>query len=393
MVIQDRQIKLIPETDIISLPAGLTDENLGGCLMGKKFIDLFAGIGGIRIGFDKLGAECVFTSEKDKFAQQTYLANFGSDEVARTFLRASYKKNQDHIMAGDITAIEASQVPDHDILLAGFPCQAFSQAGHKLGLEDTRGTMFYEIQRILSEKKPEIFILENVKHLIKHDDGNTYKIMEEILLSLGYDVHRQIINALHFLPQNRERIVIVGNRRSENKIPFSFNYLNKPEINLHEHPEQRLRYILHDESPGGEIPELGYTIDSIDEFGNSFSKVNDKYTISSHLWNYLQERKALQRNKGNGFGFNLIDPDEEYGYTLSARYHKDGSENLIPTATGRPRKLTPRECARLMGFPDEFKIPVSDTQAYKQFGNSVAVPLFENIAKLVAIYYYNNRLG
>ena len=393
MVIQDRQIRLIPETDIISLPAGLTDENLGRGLTGKKFIDLFAGIGGIRIGFDKLGAECVFTSEKDKFAQRTYLANFESDEVARTFLRASYKKNQDHIMAGDITAIEASQVPDHDILLAGFPCQAFSQAGHKLGLKDTRGTMFYEIQRILSEKKPEIFVLENVKHLIKHDDGNTYQAMEDILLDLGYDVHRKIINALHFLPQNRERIVIVGNRRSENRMPFSFNYLNKPEINLQERPEQRLRYILHDESPGGEISEPDYTVNSIDQFGNSFAKVNEKYTISNNLWDYLQERKVLQRNKGNGFGFNLIDPDKDYGYTLSARYHKDGSENLIPTATGLPRKLTPRECGRLMGFPDEFRIPVSDTQAYKQFGNSVAVPLFENIAKLVAIYYYNNRLG
>lgn len=360
-------------------------------LEGLKFIDLFAGIGGIRIGFDKLGAECVFTSEKDKFAQQTYLANFKDPDAAKKLIGGNFKVSEFHHVAGDITEVHEDDVPDHDILLAGFPCQAFSQAGLKKGLSDTRGTMFYHIARILEAKRPDVFVLENVKHLERHDKGNTFSIIYEKLTGLDYQISYKVIDALHFVPQHRERIIIIGTRGKDPISPNLLDQLTLPGISPADNPMQRLRHILHDEnSPSTEEPEGHYTLRRIHD-DNSSIRVNEKYTISDKLWNYLQERKKIQTAKGNGFGYNLVDPDRQPGYTLSARYYKDGSENLVPTPSGNPRKLTPRECARLMGFPDSFRIPVSDTQAYKQFGNSVAVPLFEAIAQLIAVHVEKKR--
>ena len=371
----------LPEMDTLTLPNKLTKLPIDQLLKGKKFIDLFAGIGGVRIGFDKLGAECVFTSEIDKYAQKTYQHNFNNIDVARSFLGPNYSPSDKHEVVGDITKIHASKIPDHDILLAGFPCQAFSQAGHKKGFADTRGTMFYEIARILNVKKPEMFVLENVSHLKGHNKGTTYQTIRQRLHELGYTVIDDIINAVHFVPQNRKRFIMVGFRRHRKpSIPFTFDHLNRTEKHL------QLRRILHDESPHAEKPEADYTLPT----SSGGIQVNRKYTISDDLWEYLQKRKEIQREKGNGFGYNLVDPDLQPGYTLSARYYKDGSENLVPVHGDNPRKLTPRECARLMGFPDAFKIPVSDTQAYKQFGNSVAVPLFEAVAKLVAVFFFEN---
>jgi len=303
-----------------------------------KFIDLFAGIGGIRIAFEKAGGECVFSSEWNKFAQQTYEKNFGE------------------IPAGDIRAIHAPDLPDFDILCAGFPCQPFSIAGVSKkrslnkpdGFEDkTQGTLFYEILRILKEKKPAAFFLENVKNLEKHDKGKTFSVIRESLLDAGYSFSYKVINAKSIVPQNRERIFMVGFRDPE--IGFSF-----PEI-----PDLKPRII-----------------DILEE------AVPEKYTLTDHLWEYLQNYAEKHRLKGNGFGFGLVDVNN-HCRTLSARYFKDGSEILIPQEGKNPRRLTPRECARLQGYPDSFVIPVSDTQAYKQFGNSVAVPLVEILAKQV----------
>ena len=295
-----------------------------------KYIDLFAGIGGIRIPFQNLGGKCVFSSVIDKYAWQTYEANYGEKP------------------SGDITEIEASDIPDFDILLAGFPCQAFSIAGKRKGFEDTRGTMFFEVERILEEKKPKSFLLENVKGLTNHDKGRTFKIMLDILENkLGYKVYYKVLNAKNFgLPQNRERIMIVGFKNHD--INFKF-------------PE--------------EINENTKVGDILEEIPDS------KYTISDKIWESHKLRKERNRAKGNGFGYSLFNEKSPYTSTISARYYKDGSEILIEQEGKNPRKLTPREAARLQGYPDSFKIVVSDTQAYKEFGNSVPVNMINAVAQ------------
>ncbi len=293
-----------------------------------KMIDLFAGIGGIRLGFEEIGGECVFTSEWDKFAQQTYQANF------------------EEIPYGDITKIDPIDIPSFDVLLAGFPCQPFSQAGKKLGLTDTRGTLFFDIARILKHHKPLVVLLENVKRFRSHDGGKTFEVVKNVLEGLGYEVHAEVLNAKHFgVPQNRERIYIVA-------------FLGKAEFSFPKPLNQKTRL--------GDILE---------------KKVDEKYTISDKLWAGHQRRKKEHQKKGNGFGYSLFNHNSEYTSTISARYYKDGSEILIEQKGKNPRKLTPREAARLQGFPDEFIIPVSDNQAYKQFGNSVAVPVLKELAK------------
>ena len=294
-----------------------------------KFIDLFAGIGGIRIPFQELGGKCVFTSEWDKFSQITYEANFG---------------DKPH---GDITQIDEKDIPKHDLLLAGFPCQAFSQAGLKKGFQDTRGTMFFEIARILDHHKPKAFLLENVKGLRGHDKGNTFKTIGGILNELGYQtLESEVLNAKHFgLPQNRERIFIVGFKKNVN---FQFPVPPKTTTRL-----------------GGILQR----------------KVADKYTISDKLWAGAQSRKQKHLAKGYGFGYSLFKRDAEYTSTISARYYKDGSEILIDQKNKNPRKLTPLEASRLQGFPEDFIIPVSDSQAYKQFGNAVPVSVIRAVAQ------------
>lgn len=302
------------------------------------FIDLFAGIGGIRIPFQELGGKCVFTSEWDKFAQKTYRLNFGEEPY------------------GDITQIDEKEIPDFDVLLGGFPCQPFSQAGLKKGFSDTRGTLFFEIERIMKEKRPKAFLLENVKQLKGHDKGRTLSVILEHLDSLNYYVNYAVLRAGDFgVPQNRERIYIVGISKDwyEISADYTFEFPNPT------HQKTRLGDILEKD-------------------------VDEKYTISDALWEGHQRRKREHKEKGNGFGYSLFNAESEYTNTISARYYKDGSEILIDQGDGRnPRKLTPRECAKLQGFPDEFIIPVSDTQAYKQFGNSVAVPVIREIAKRI----------
>lgn len=325
------------------------------------FIDLFAGIGGLRTAFDKAGGRCVFTSEWDRYAQLTYQTNHPDNRP----------------IAGDITKIRADDIPAHDVLVAGFPCQPFSIAGvskkNSLGrahgfLDETQGTLFFDVARILAAHRPAAFMLENVKNLAAHDKGRTIDVVLRTLREeLGYSVHTRIINAKHFLPQHRERIVIVGFREETG---FSWHDLNLPEPG-----QAKMKTILHPED-GSEKPESHYTL------GND-AQVNEKYTLSDKLWSYLQGYAAKHKAAGNGFGFGLVGPDDTCR-TLSARYYKDGSEILVRRGEGRnPRRLTPRECARLMGFADSFRIPVSDTQAYKQFGNSVAVPVFAEVARIM----------
>ena len=299
-----------------------------------KMIDLFAGIGGTRLGFFQTGkTHVVFSSEIDSNAKKTYKANFGEDP------------------SGDITKIAAKDIPDHDILVGGFPCQAFSQAGLKRGFEDTRGTLFFEIARILKEKKPKAFLLENVKNLTLHDHGKTFETIKTTLEQLGYAVTPVLFKAKDFgVPQNRERIYIIGFNKKKVK-----NYKD---------------FV----TPVPPCPET--------HVGDILEKnVNEKYTISDALWEGHQRRKAEHKLKGNGFGYTLFNESSPYTNTISARYYKDGSEILIEQPGKNPRKLTPRECARLQGFPEEFIIPVSDTQAYKEFGNSVAVPVIHAIAE------------
>ena len=305
---------------------------------GYTFVDLFAGIGGTRLGFTNTGCLCVFSSEWDRFAQQTYYANFGDQP------------------AGDIAQIPSDEIPDHDILVAGFPCQPFSISGvsKKISLnkphgfqDPAQGTLFFEIKRILGDKRPRAFLLENVKHLRRHDDGRTFRvIMESLTEDLGYYVSHSVIDARNLVPQHRERIYLVGFDR-----PARFSFPELPDLR----PE--FRDILEGE-------------------------VSPKYTLTDHLWSYLQQYAAKHKALGNGFRYGLTDL-HGISRTLSARYHKDGSEILVPQDKGNPRRLTPRECARLMGFPDSFKIPVSDTQAYRQFGNSVVVPVIEAIAEKI----------
>lgn len=307
------------------------------------FIDLFAGIGGTRIGFEKAGGKCIFSSEYDKYCQITYKENFGE------------------IPYGDITLKDNYTVPDHDILVAGFPCQPFSIAGvskkkslgEKHGFEEKKqGNLFFYIRDILQDKKPKAFLLENVKNLRNHDKGNTYRVITETLVSSGYKIFDRVLDGSFYTPQHRERIFIAGFRKDLYP-DIDFKFPENPE------PQIRLKDIL-EKSP------------------------DRKYTISDHLWKYLRDYAEKHRLKGNGFGYGLINPDvSQITRTLSARYYKDGSEILISQNGYNPRRLTPRECARLMGFPDSFRIPVSDTQAYKQFGNSVVVPLIEAIAKKI----------
>ncbi|MGV3088702.1 DNA (cytosine-5-)-methyltransferase [Streptococcus suis] len=301
-----------------------------------KMIDLFAGIGGTRLGFQLTGrVGVVFTSEWDKFAQKTYFANFGE------------------IPHGDITLIDESDIPNHDILVAGFPCQAFSQAGKKLGFEDTRGTLFFDVARIIKAKRPKAFLLENVKNLKTHDKGRTYQTIISTLEELNYATFSVLFKAREFgCPQNRERIYIVGFDKN------TINNFNQFEFPIPPTPETKLASILQDSVP-------------------------DKYTISDKLWEGHQRRKAQHKKNGNGFGYSLFTPESPYTNTLSARYYKDGSEILIEQIGKNPRKLTPREAARLQGFPEDFIIPVSDTQSYKQFGNSVCVPVINAIASQI----------
>lgn len=298
-----------------------------------KIIDLFAGIGGIRRGFEQASknkVKCVFTSEWDKYASDTYKANYPEDEVH-----------------GDITLIDEEMIPEHDILLAGFPCQPFSQAGLKKGFDDTRGTLFFDIERILLAKKPKAFLLENVKRLRTHDGGRTLEVIIRHLKAAGYtNLQYEVLRARDFgLPQNRERILIVG--FLDENVKFEFP---KP----------------------SEIPT---------RVGDILEKNPDeKYTISDRLWEGHQRRKKENKIKGKGFGFGIVDENSEYTNTISARYYKDGSEILVSQKDKNPRKLTPREAARLQGFPDTFKIVASDNQAYKQFGNSVPVNVMEAVA-------------
>ena len=310
-----------------------------------KFIDLFAGIGGIRMGLENslkkisVESDCVFSSEIDKYSRETYLKNFPN--------------NSHHIFNEDINEFKVKDIPDHKILLAGFPCQAFSQAGLGKGFEDTRGTLFYNIANILKEKKPDFFLLENVRGLLSNNKinkkdkfGETFKKILEILQDdLKYNVHWEILNSRDFgLPQNRKRVYILGSRK---KINYSF--------------------------PKG--------INKKTSVGKILQKeVDDKYTISDKLWTGFVERKKRNKENGKGFGYGIVDENSQYTNTISARYYKDGAEILIEQGGGKnPRRLTPREAANLQGFPKSFIIPVSDNQAYKQFGNSVSINVIESI--------------
>ncbi|MBI5226166.1 DNA (cytosine-5-)-methyltransferase [Candidatus Micrarchaeota archaeon] len=310
------------------------------------FIDLFAGIGGFRIAFEGVGGECVFSSEWNRFSQETYEANFGETPT------------------GDITSVTSPEIPDHDILMGGFPCQPFSIAGvskkislgRKHGFEDKeQGNLFFEIARILRDKRPKAFLLENVKNLATHDKGRTFEVILDTLIGLDYSVFYKIIDAQDYVPQHRERIFIVG--FDKRRYPgISFEFPNPPAS------KPAIKSILE------KNPEA-------------------KYTLTDKLWKYLQAYAEKHRSNGNGFGFGIIDPEKNTTTrTLSARYHKDGSEILIKQTGKNPRRLTPRECCRLMGFPEGFIIPVSDTQAYRQFGNAVAVPVVRAIARqMVAV--------
>lgn len=329
------------------------------------FIDLFAGIGGMRRGFEAMGGRCVFSSEWNRFSQETYLANFRCE----------------HNIAGDITQVAAESIPRHDLLLAGFPCQPFSIAGvskkNALGMKhgfrcDAQGTLFFDVARIIDYHRPRAFLLENVKNLVSHDRGRTFAVIYRTLTEeLGYHVSFRVLDARCFVPQHRERIFIVGFR---DYADFTLESIDLP--NPDDGP--RLDLILHPED-GSEEPEFAYTDDD--------GRVLSKYTLSDRLWTYLQNYAEKHRRKGNGFGFGLCG-SEDVARTLSARYYKDGSEILIRQSERNPRRLTPRECARLMGFDklgsDPFRIPVSDTQAYRQFGNAVVVPVVDAIARHMA---------
>ena len=306
--------------------------------MAKKksftFIDLFAGIGGIRIPFEAIGGECVFTSEWDKFSQQTYKLNFKDD------------------VHGDITQIDESAIPVHDVVLAGFPCQPFSNAGLKEGFSDTRGTLFFDVERIARYHEPKVMLLENVKGLVSHDKGRTLHVILESLDNLGYWVQYKVLNARDFgVPQNRERIYIVA---------YSKNYFDEDAFQF---PKP-----LNKPTQVGDILE---------------TRVASKYTISDRLWAGHQRRKLEHVAKGNGFGYSIFNASSPYTSTISARYYKDGSEILIAQRGKNPRKVTPREAARLQGFPEWFQVNPSDSQAYRQFGNSVAVPVIEVIARRI----------
>ncbi|MFT6043187.1 MAG: DNA-cytosine methyltransferase [Porticoccaceae bacterium] len=356
------------------------------------FIDLFAGIGGIRKGFEAIGGECVFTSEWNEYAVRTYKANHYCDPLRHRFnqdIRTVTLSDKSDVSDEEAYRNIDREIPDHDVLLAGFPCQPFSLAGvskknslgRKHGFEcETQGTLFFDVARIIAAKRPPAFLLENVKNLKSHDKGNTFRIICEALDELGYEVadvnapkgsDPKVIDAKHFVPQHRERIVLVGFRRDLN-VHGGFTLRDIEKLK----PKKR--------------PSFGDLLDK---------EVDSKYILTPKLWDYLYRYAEKHRQKGNGFGFGLTRTND-IARTLSARYHKDGSEILVDRGfvehldfnseinqLNRPRRLTPHECSRLMGFdkPGEskFVIPVSDTQAYRQFGNSVAVPVFEAVAKLM----------
>lgn len=340
-----------------------------------RFIDLFAGIGGLRRAFDMgtgVGGKCVFTSEWDKYARITYSLNYGETE--------------DEI-AGDITQISETEIPEHEVLLAGFPCQPFSIAGvskknalkrpHGFACED-QGNLFFEVARIIKHHRPKAILLENVRNLASHDKGRTFRVIRQTLEDkLNYDIYPMVLDAKAWVPQHRERIFIVGFPRERGIKDFSLQPLKHRALLS----GPKLASILHPED-GTEKAEGHFT-------NGPNAKVADKYVLTEHLWNYLQRYAEKHRAAGNGFGFGLNGP-EDVARTLSARYYKDGSEILIRRPSGPPRRLTPRECARLMGFdkPGEskFKIKVSDTQAYKQFGNAVVVPVATDVARLMLPY-------
>lgn len=311
------------------------------------FIDLFAGIGGTRLAFDAAGGKCVFTSEWDTKAQETYKRNYGEEHLS-----------------GDITSVVEESVPDHDVLVAGFPCQPFSLAGvskkNSLGrshgfLDEAQGTLFFDIIRILKEKKPSAFFLENVKNILSHDKGNTFRVIEGSLRELGYSFQWKIVDASYYVPQNRQRVYMVGYLTGTGMGTPTFTFPDYPA-----NPKPTVRSILE-------------------------RKVDPKYTLTDNLWVYLQGYAAKHAAAGNGFGYGLVDPKGQTR-TLSARYHKDGAEILIPQNNKNPRRLTPRECARLQGFPENFIIAVADSSAYKQFGNSVAVPAVRAVAESMRTY-------
>lgn len=306
------------------------------------FIDLFAGIGGFRLAMQKNNGKCVFSSEWDKFAKKTYEANYGE------------------VPFGDITKIHEDDIPDHDLLCAGFPCQPFSIAGvskknslgRKHGFEDeTQGTLFFDVKRIIEAKRPKAFLLENVKNLVSHDKGNTFRVITETLEKLEYSITYKVLDGKHFVPQHRERIFIVGfdKKRYGENVSFEFP----------------------------EMPPATHAVEDI------LKDVKDpKYTLSNKLWEYLQNYAAKHKAKGNGFGYGTIKPDG-ITRTLSARYYKDGAEILVPQEGKNPRRLIPRECCLLQGYPEDFRIPVSDNQAYKQFGNSVVMLLIKFLGKSI----------
>jgi DNA (cytosine-5)-methyltransferase 1 len=329
-----------------------------------SFIDLFAGIGGLRMGFESNGGHCVFTSEWDKYAVKTYCENFSTD----------------HPVVGDITKIDVEDIPDHDVLLAGFPCQPFSIAGvskkNSLGRVHgfeckTQGTLFFDVARIIEAKQPKAFLLENVKNLMSHDKGRTFQVIKETLEEeLGYRIFPKVIDAKGFVPQHRERIFIVGFKEDTD---FSWDAFNHPA------PDNKsIGDILHPQDGSEE-----YSVEVFKDYiCGAKGKVNQKYILSDKLWQYLHGYAAKHKAKGNGFGYGMV-TKKSVARTLSARYYKDGSEILVSRGKNNPRRLTPRECARLMGYPDTFLIPVSDTQSYKQFGNSVVMPVIQEIARVM----------
>lgn len=341
----------------------VTDIPFPGPIPGTErftFIDLFAGIGGFRLALQNLGGLCIYSSEYDKYAQKTYLANFGETPF------------------GDITKEETkSFIPQKfDIICGGFPCQPFSIAGvskknslgRKHGFDDVKqGNLFFHIAEIIQKHRPKAFFLENVKNLVSHDKGNTFRVIKQTLEDLGYSFDHRVLNGKHFVPQHRDRTIMVGFDKAVfgEDIKFDFNLVKLPEA------DKKIKSILKKE-------------------------VDPKYTLSDHLWKYLQDYSLKHKLKGNGFGFGLVNLDG-ITRTISARYYKDGSEILIPQFGTNPRRLTPDECAALQGYPvnkgkKSFRIPVSDNQAYKQFGNSVVTPLIEAVGnEIVTLLTQFNR--
>lgn len=309
-----------------------------------NYIDLCAGIGGFHQAFQNYG-ECLLSSDIDKYCKQSYLENY-----------------QTKLWENDVKLIDPIKMPDFQILCAGFPCQAFSLAGKQKGFADTRGTIFFDLANMLATKRPKMFLMENVKNLLNHDKKNTFKTIQNTLTELDYYHEYFLINAQHFVPQRRERVYIVGIDKKAYSEKVFKNIIN----------EIKESYIKKQQEP---LPTIKEILEK---------NIPPKYTISDKLWNFLQEHAKKHASKGNGFGYGLVDPTIDTNTrTITARYHKDGSEILIKQPDKNPRKLTPRECARLMGYPDNYKIVVSDTQAYKQFGNSVVVPVVKMLADIM----------